>query len=388
VVYNRAYVCGHFVLISVGTQVLAIDSLGTADEPGARLLWKMTLSSVGRPGIAVRVGGLNARKRIMPFNQFGEQVGTIGPVTREHVALLSGHRLMALEPLTGKPLWIREGVTPGTELFGDEELLYAIPPETGPMVVYNALDGTLLGNRPRPPERPRLDTVGRSIVTRQVQDSRMVVALHDPWSGKDVWNRRFEDTAEVTLVEFDEAAVLERSGKFTVVSLSDGSVRFTGETQPEPQLRQLHIIRSRDQYVVIANQAAGNAIPGVQWQQVIPQVVAVRGHVYGFERVTGKRQWMYEIDRHGIDLHQPNCLPILTFVSCFNLPRPAGQGLEQHFGLTCLDKRTGRVAFDDRKFDEQILFVDYAADIEQKQIELRLFKSIVRLAFTDKPVPE
>jgi outer membrane protein assembly factor BamB/tetratricopeptide (TPR) repeat protein len=154
--WNRAYACGHFVLLSIGAQVLAIDTLGTADEPGARLLWKVNLSSYTRGNVGPRVLPGN-RRRLMPFNQFNEQVGSIGPVMRRHVILLSGHKLMALEPLSGKPLWMREGVAPGTELFGDDELLYAVPPQSGPAVVYSALDGTVLGSRPLPPERARLD---------------------------------------------------------------------------------------------------------------------------------------------------------------------------------------------------------------------------------------
>jgi outer membrane protein assembly factor BamB len=385
VLYNRAWICGHFLLISVGAQVLAIDTLGTADQPGARLLWKINLSSAGRGNAAPRVLGGNARRRIMPFNQFGEQVGSIGPVTRRHVTLLNGHKLMAVEPLTGKPLWMREGVAPGTDLFGDEELLYAVAPGGGPAVVYNPLDGTILGNRALPPERPRLDYIGRRIVTRQVRDAHFVVALHDPWSARDEWSRTFEDGSEVALVESDEVAVLEPSGKFTVLSLADGRMTFESATDPEPQIRQLYVIRSHEHYVLIANQVAGNAIPGVQWQQVTPQAVAVRGRVYGFDRASGKRLWKRDIERHGIDLHQPSELPILALMSSFTPLRPNGQGQES--GLTIIDKRNGQVVFDDRKFDEPLLFIDYGIDIEQKQLELRLFKSTLRLTFTDKPLP-
>src|SRR5262245_18712430 len=386
VLYNRAWVCGHFLLISVGAQVLAIDTLGTADQPGARLLWRINLSSLGRGSIAPRVLGANARRRIMPFNQFGEQVGSIGPVTGQHVTLLNGHKLMALEPLTGKPLWMREGVAPGTDLFGDDKMLYAVSPGGGPAVVYSPLDETILGNRALPPERARKDFRGRHIVTWQVRDSKQVLALHDPWTAADLWSRKFEDTAEMALVESDEVAVLEPSGRFTVVALADGKVTFEAETEPESSLRQIQVLPSREHYVLIANQVTGNTIPGVQWQQVTPQAIAVRGRVYGFDRATGKRLWKREIDRHGIDLHQPGELPILTFMSSFNPLKPNGQG--QEFGLTILDKRNGQVIFDDRKFDEPLLFIDYGVDVEQKQLELRLFKSTLRLTFTDKSLPD
>src|SRR5262249_55464526 len=155
-----------------------------------------------------------------------------------------------------------------------------------------------------------------------------------------------------------------------VVSLADGKVTFEAETDPEPSLRQIQVIGSREHYVLVANQVTGNAIPGVQWQQVTPQAIAVRGRVYGFGRAAGKKLWKREIERPGIDRHQPNELPILALMSSFTPLRPNGQG--QEFGLTILDKRNGQVVFDDRKFDEPLLFIDYGIDIEQKQLELRL----------------
>ncbi len=172
-------------------------------------------------------------------------------------------------------------------------------------------------------------------------------------------------------------------GRFTSPT---ASVRFEAATEPEPQVRQIHVLRSRDQYVLIANQVVGASLP--DWVPVTPQAVAVRGRVYGFDRASQQRLWTQTIDRHGIDLSQPRNLPVLTFMSNFRVAKLNAPGqFEQQCGLTCLDKRTGRAVFDNRKLDEPGFFVDFAADAEQKQLELRLFKSIIRLTFTDRPVP-
>ena len=385
--FNRAYTCGHLVLLSIGAQVLAIDILGTPDEPGPRLLWKFNLSpSVSRPNLGQRWPGMN-RRRVMMLNHVGEQLGTIGPVTREQVTLLAGHKLMALDLLSGKPLWIREGATPGTELFGDDKFLCAIAPDSDEAIVYDALDGSLLGNRLLPAVRLRVDTVGRHIVTWQTRSGRQVLGLFDPWTGKDLWSRDFEDTAQLALVEHDEAAVLEISGKVTVLSLADGKIQFQTTAEHEPQVQKIHVIRSRAHYVLIANQWPSTGVPG--WQQVAPQVIPVHGRVYGYDRQTGKRLWTTQIDRQGIDLHQPGNLPVLTFVCHFAPAKKNVPGLDNRFGLTCLDKRNGRLVFDNRNFDEQqFLFIEYSADIEQKQLDLRLLRSVLRLTFTDKPFPD
>jgi hypothetical protein len=384
--FNRAYTCGHLVVISIGPHVLAIDLLGTADEPGPRLLWRFNFTATAnRPNPAARWPGMMPRRRMMQFNQMAEHAVTIGPVTREQVTLLTGRRLTACDPLSGKPLWIREGVTPGAELFGDSEFLYAIAADSDEAVVYNALDGSLLGNRPLPAARLRIEFVGRHIVTWRTQNGRQVLAMFDPWSGKYLWSRDFEDTAQLALIEQDEAAVLEISGKVTVLSLADGKVRFETTAERERDVRQIHVIRSRDNYVLIANQSTGQ-VQG--WHQVTPQVIPVHGRVYGYDRLNGKRLWTTQIDRQGIDLHQPANLPVLTFVSHFTQAKKTVPGLDSSYALTCLDKRNGRLIYDNREFDEHLLFVEYAADIEQKQLDLRLFRSVLRLTFTDKPYPD
>jgi hypothetical protein len=119
---------------------------------------------------------------------------------------------------------------------------------------------------------------------------------------------------------------------------------------------------------------------------VTPQTIAIKGRVYGYDRATGKRLWTNEFDRHGIELAQPANLPVLTLICNFQgQRRNGGLGTDNFYGLTCIDKRTGRIVFDDRELKEQFFSVEYAADPDNKQLELRLFRSIVRLTFTDKP---
>ena len=385
--FSRAYVCGHFVLLSVGAQVLAVDVLGTGTEPGPRLLWQMSLGWASpRAGGIRRMGRPVPGQRPMPLNQDGEPVGVVGPVLREQVTLLSGRRLMALDPISGKQLWTREGIRPGTELFGDSRLLYAVGPDEIDAIVFNAVDGTLLGSRRLPPKRQRKETIGSRIVTWGLSDNRQILSLHDPWTGTDLWSHNFEDTADAVVIESDEAFVLEPSGKVSCVTLADGKVRFVARAEAEPQLSKIHVIRSRDEYVLIANEWAASP---TGWQEPVLGAIPVKGRAYGYDRQTGKRLWTTPIDRQGIDLRQPAHVPVLTFVCRFDQPRTNGPpGIDSQFGLTILDKRNGRLVFDNRDLKEQILFIEYTGDADQKLLELRLLRSVVRLTFTDMPFPD
>jgi outer membrane protein assembly factor BamB len=282
-------------------------------------------------------------------------------------------------------LWTREGIRPGTELFGDSRFLYAVGPDEIDAVVFNAVDGTLLGSRRLPPKRQRKETIGSRIVTWGLSDNRQVLSLHDPWTGTDVWSHQFEDTADAVVIESDEALVLEPSGKVSCVTLADGNVRFVARAEAEPRLSRIHAIRSRDEYVLIANEWA--AAP-TGWGDPVTGAIPVQGRVYGYDRQTGKRLWTTPIERQGIDLRQPSQVPVLTFVCRFDQPRVNGPGIDTQQGLTILDKRNGRVVFDNRDLKEKILFIEYTGDADQKLLEMRMLGSVVRLTFTDKPFPD
>ena len=123
---------------------------------------------------------------------------------------------MALDPLSGKPLWMREGIAPGTELFGDERSCMPSRPSparrscTAPSTVR--FWGTGCFRRRR--GCGSTPSVATSSPGRRTKAARCL-SLRDPWLGQNLWSRSFDDAAQLTLVDLDEAAVLELSGKFT-----------------------------------------------------------------------------------------------------------------------------------------------------------------------------
>ncbi|MSR59868.1 MAG: hypothetical protein EXS05_19890 [Planctomycetaceae bacterium] len=382
---NRAYPCDHLLLVSVGPQVMAIDTLGTADRPGARVLWRMNLTDNPNQG-AILPRGLGNIRRRMPISQFGDQMGAVGPVTRESVAVLRGRKLLMLEPLTGKPLWVRDGLTPGSELFGDEEFAFVVPPEATDAAMYRVLDGELQGTRPLPPLADRLDLVGRNAIAWQTSDGKRLLWVRDVPTERVVWKHEFADAALVALIEGREAAVLEPNGRFRVLSLADGKTLLDSAVEPSATVQQIIVLKSPEHYVLIGHEPFANG--NFQWTQLPPQSVHVNGNVHGFDRATGKKLWTTSIERQGLDLSQPANLPILTFLSVSLERRKNAAGVDSQFSLLCLDKRTGRIVYSDKQANEPLYYVDFAVDIDAAQIELRLFRSTVRLTFTGKPWPD
>ncbi len=131
-----------------------------------RVLWTQSLTDpfvspynfggVTFPQMQLPWGG---RRTVMKLqNQF---LGNVGPCTDNGVCIQQGHEVMCLDSITGKVQWVRHGVPPGSEIFGDDEItLLAPPPESpggGNALVLRTIDGELLGKRPVAAGRTALD---------------------------------------------------------------------------------------------------------------------------------------------------------------------------------------------------------------------------------------
>ena len=120
----------------------------------------------------------------------------------------------------------------------------------------------------------------------------------------------------------------------------------------------------------------------------MPHHIVVSGIVHGFDRKGMRKPWSHPIALQTLDPFQPPGLPVLTFAAHLASAQRNNNVRSSEFNVLCLDKRTGRIVFKEDQAIEQWTSIDYTADVDQHQVELRLFKSTIRLTFTDKPWPE
>jgi outer membrane protein assembly factor BamB len=379
---NRAVVTDHFVVVSVGTQLVAIDPLGTADSPGARVLWRQPLTEVASASVVPMAAGI--RRMRNPWSEFS---GILGPVTRDYVCFQRGRKLFVVDPLTGRPVWTRDGIPTGGELLGDDELVISISPDDD-ATVFRALDGRELVSRrvPSGTSNFRREAFGRSLLLwGQVRDEQ-TLSRYDIWADRYVWIRRFAPKSHYRMVGVDEVAVLEPEGKFTIVGLADGDVRFQATADPEPNLAEIIVQRTPEQYLLIANVPLvlqGNARGG----RIQSYSELVNGRLYGFERPTGRRLWSTSVERQWMDPYDSPRLPVLITISQTTEPVPNTNGLVTRSNLVCVDRRNGRIVYD-QPTPETTYSIEVQADPDLKQVELKMSRSTVKLTFTDKPVPE
>jgi hypothetical protein len=381
---------GHFLLASLGYQVVAIDTLGAPGKGGPRVLWRQDLSDVtGATRQALQIRQVNmpwgGMPRVQAIDAHGRPLGNTGPISGDFACYQRLRNLTVVDPLTGELLWVRSDVPAGSDLFGDQELLFAVPPNAHEALVYRAVDGAELGRRQLPAADQRVTTLGRLVLSWSVGEvnGKAVVKLVDPWEQKELWRKQFQADAKFYCLGEEVLGVMERGGRFVLLSLPGGETQIEAEVDAEPSLNEIYVIRSATRDLLVTNrpwrqQNNLNVMPAPG-----PGSVVIDGMVHGFDRATGKKVFSTRVEHKGLAFQQAYDLPILIFAANIqsqmrNMPTP-------HGNVMCLDKRNGRVVYEE-DLPGPINPVDVTSDVEKHEILIRTMRSSKRLVFTDRPV--
>jgi len=294
----------------------------------------------------------------------------------------------------------------GCDLFGDDEYLFALPPDTDEATVLRAWDGEVVGKRriPRITRRQMLPsgeqkavfgrfeetcraTFGRKLLLWWPEGNQCVLTLVDPFEGRDLWRgRKFAANAVVTVVNNEVVGVMEPGGRFVLVSLPDGRTIADLKLEAEPSLNGISLDVG-DQYLLLAHSSQGEAnapqfqpMPGGLYMPIH------RGRLYAIDR-QGKLQWPapVAIKNQFLVTNQPSGLPVVTFACQTYQQRPNGQS-RYKASVLCIDKRNGRTAFQ-KTFDNPTGLFEVTGDAAKKTVALTMQQNTVTLTFTDKPIP-
>jgi outer membrane protein assembly factor BamB/tetratricopeptide (TPR) repeat protein len=401
---NFAFAQGHLLVVLAGYRLIALDTLIPASVSGDRACWEKELydpSQIG-PGAVAQVNQAWGSVRRISALASGQALGGIGPCTDRTLCFVRGRDVSAIDPLTGQLLWVRHGIEPGSEVFGDDEFTIVAPPEAaGPAkqaLVLRTDSGELVGHRSLPAQSLRWTTYGRKVLAfRNRNDNNSDLYLFDPVKAEgDIWSHTVtgivnNSGVKGTIVDNETVALLEPSGKFVMRNLADGKILVDEKLREETNLQRIFVLRSAQQDFLVTDR--GPSAIGVRSgrvQMAIPQQLPadaftspVNGRVYAFDRGTGKQQWSEPatIEQQNLWLAQPAELPVLMF---FGSVQSAVPGRQQAVGnsIVCLDKPTGRLAYENDKL-QPFTTMDLAVDPENQNLALQWGQQTLTLKFTD-----
>jgi hypothetical protein len=296
---------------------------------------------------------------------------------------------MSVDPLTGQTLWIRQDMAEGSDLFGDGELLFVVPPGSNEATVLRPSDGTLLGTRKVPVDGQRMRTLGRRVVLWANTGSKQVISLLDPWENSVLWKHEFDAGAKTWVIENDTVGVMEPSGKFTIIALESGKRIVDEQLVKEPSLVGIYLLRSSDQYVLVTNRPTPQQTKNVSLSPAPGGLdnPMINGRVYAFDRKTGKPLWMMPrtIEQYGLLLSQPEDLPVLSFTRHVRTSQDNGRST-MTTSVLCLDRRTGRTLYEKEDFPFQTMYFRVYGDRHANQTTLLFPSKSVVLTYTGVPL--
>lgn len=385
---------GGLAILSLGTQVAAVDTLRAGDPAANRVLWIHDLNDQigGYPtnqGVLPRPINLPwGGARQVPEDTFGRRLGSIGPVTEAGVCFQRLHDLHCVEPLSGKTVWVRKNVGLGNDLFGDDELLFVAPAAEGETLVLRAATGEQLGTRRVAPFDRRMATLGRRVLT---WESNNLVQLRDLGEDKTLWSFPVAAGSKAAIVSQDAVGILQPDGMFTLLALADGKQLVREQLEPEPQLLGIYLLRSRDGYLLATNTQSRNE-PNVSIQPlpVSPSSPPISGRLYAFDRASGKKLWPVpvEVSQYGLLLTQPCNLPALVLARQVHRLNPT-TNREPKISVMCIDKRSGRIVYqNDQLPGTTIGNMEVTGDAAAHTMTITLPTRIIQLAFSEKPLPQ
>ena len=132
--------CGHLLIISLGTKICALDPWKASGNNTPQVLWTVDLTDAAADNAGNMVFINNGVDRDFRANPFG-------PVNSRFVCFQRRRNIVAVDPLSGETMWVRQDVPANSEVFGDEQYVFAAAGKRSKRSVYRGSDGELLGTR-------------------------------------------------------------------------------------------------------------------------------------------------------------------------------------------------------------------------------------------------
>jgi outer membrane protein assembly factor BamB len=407
---------GHLLLIPMGGRMVAIDTLAADRTHPPKIHWSeeggdarsdlqggRQIRGWNANGAMVNFG-LQQQRLISEENRYCEA----NFITNSYLCVQRSRILRALNTLDGQTLWQRDGLPMNCTIFNDDEYVFVLPPDKSEAAVFRALDGEALGFRKIdrreikeqgsdgapftnyvPLTNDCLATFGRNLLYWRQKGDRRILELFDVWEQKSLWQARsFSAKAQCDMLNLEVLGIMEPDGKFTLISLPDGRTLSETQLEPDNSLTELIVIPYEETYLILTNSLPRIAITSIQSNPVTGggDKSIMRGRLYAIDR-QGKLLWpqAVKIANQHLIVSQAKGFPLLVFASQIYETQPNKPGKVQ-VAVKMIDKRTGRIAFEENDFPQTVYF-KVTADSEKKSMQLAMQRKTVTLNFSDKPWP-
>ena len=312
--------------------------------------------------------------------------------------------LTALDPPTGRPLWVREGLRPGCYLIGAGRHLFVVEPTVDGKPAAGHVFLKSDGSRVKAPDfgplfEKRLKVVGRTLVLFDQTRQGVALRSYDLLTGKDRWKR----TAPAGSLAMqgpgnDLVGLFEKEGKVRVFEADSGKEVLIAKVQARDldKVEAVHLLAdSRRIYLAFKGPDPPILVPfgGTRSNLMLgfgTWTLPVNGRVWAFDRASGKLRWSSEVPNQQLVAESAREWPLLLFVSRSWRWEQTGTNrqLSQVTNICAVNKTTGKLLLDRQEAPADQPFHTLHVDPRKGLIELTGFNVKVRFVVQpDGPKP-
>lgn len=385
---HRGWGIGPLLVLQVGEELFGIQPIDERGETNAKLLWSVSTAPHEEIGAQQFVPGRVGVRldESMLLDRYEQPVLKVVHVSPGVLCYRTRNRLVALDPVTGSPLWARRDVSPNVVVSGDAERIFLRDPATQTVEQRRIFDGRLMsrGADPVDPktivwEEGRL----RVLLPSKSSDSpatESLLRVQDLGTGATRWERTVPARSVVLRVDTSRLGVIEPAGTLRFLSLNDGRVLAEHEVSLPPSLTVAQAWEDDLRvFVVLSGPVTEQSWLATQQDRGGFRRPLLNGWLLAFDRLTLRALWTIPARNLPVSLDQPRELPFLLLT----YKRPSDDSVDgQHSDgvLHLIDKRTGKeLLFDVVGIND--VYVAPEPDPAEQQVDLLTPKRRVRLEY-------
>lgn len=306
----------------------------------------------------------------------------IGLSNIEYVCRQNRRSVTVLDGLTGEVIWTVEGLRPGTQFFGGEDLLY-LRSQQGTVVARRPLDGQAVAvENLQSLLSQASELVDRNLVlldnpgTPNAKDRSL--RLYDPVAKKDLWKIDVPKTSSFSRLDDDVVAIFDtEAGHLHRLDLRNGRQVLLGTLSKEDlkARNELYAFADLDNVYLVVNSRNGNN--NYYFSDGLPHI-RVSGQIFAFDTRERKLRWKSKVDSNHLMLEQLDASPYLVMASRKYTPGKNGAFPMWSLTMVVLDKFTGAKLIDQQVMP-QTSFRNLTVNSAERYVELRGYNERIRL---------
>ncbi len=367
--------CGHLLLLKLKGSVFSLDTSELIERAVAdkqilepRTLWTLQLDALATdPDTDDYRSYIDATDRITQFSPQPSGFYPVAPVTPAAVAVVAGRRLLVFDTLTGRGMWQLNGIARDAVLLTTRDTVIILSENSQQIESRSLIDGTQLqvSGLPEwwgeavsnvgssvsdfeiePGENLlwRVAVQGQSCVLFRLGTTESALECRDLMTDSLTWSIDLPAHSVFSNVANDVVATLSDGHELRLVRIDTGQVLASHEVMPVPEPRDLFLVHSLGNYVILPE---GVDDPSIELDPVM-DAMHVYGRMYCVDAQTMELRWDEAVDHcyiRRVSAHDRVILPNSPILVLLNRGGPTDplSGVRQvRYGAKLIDVRTGR----------------------------------------------